>query len=575
MPELTLIETAREAADFIDWISSSNKPIALDTETSGLSWQENFLRMAQFGDTEQAYALACPDWLGVVREAIDKHSHKFILHNHKFDAHFLREARCALPRANREDTLTLAKLNAPAKSGALKELIREYEPEYALGQQDLRDAMDENKWSWETVPQALPQYWQYAALDCIMTARVYDALRPYTHESLYDIEMASQYAIEHMEERGLMVDQSHLLKAEVALKKYAQSLLEWADTHYSVRLTSRVQLEGVLIDSGWVPTAFTKKGAVSLDKDALSTCDHPLAQVALDYRHSIKMANTYCASLREKSKSSGRIHPTINPNGAHTGRMTMSNPNLQQLPRNALIRSAFMASPGYSLILCDYDQMEARIVARETKDPGLIKACMGEDLHSEMAKMIWPDGAVTPARRQLTKNVTYAIMYGSGASTLGRTAGIAEEYAESLLNAYKAQFPGVVALYQRMRDEAMDAGDGLVEIRTPMGRRQQVNKGSEWKLVNYLVQGSGADSLKAAIARIWQSDLGEYLRLPVHDELVLEAPTKDAWEIAREIEKLMHEDGEPPLPATAAVVSVWGEKYAEDTSGFLKGKANE
>ena len=557
--QITLVRTLEEAEQFLTWLKKPRSVLAIDTETSGLNWKNDILRLVQFGDQNTAFALAWDEWPLIIRNAINQYDRPIVLHNHKFDSHFLREVGIDLTTAQRNCTMTLAHLHNPMDQKGLKALAKQYIPGLHIAQTSLDDKMAQHGWTWETVPIDLPEYWLYGAIDTIITARLYDKFYPLVNKELYDIEMTSQIALEYMEYTGIALDIPYLYSMNSELEAYIDSIETWAKSEYDINIRTRKQLETALISQGWVPKVFTDKGNVSLSKAALADCDLPLATSFTEMKYAEKMLGMFGKKLIELSVD-GVIYPSINPVGARTGRMSMSAPNLQQLPRTSMIRNAFIARPNKTLIMCDYDAIELRVFAHYAEDPALRAASSEGDPHMATANELWAGAEITSALRQKAKTINYTISYGAGVERIALQANIQYNEALDLKTRYTKAFPGVESLFKLV--SKLPASGGITTIVTQAGRKQQAYQRDSWRLVNYLIQGSSADILKHAIARIWQSDVAEYLRLPVHDELIFEASKDIAPEVAKRIEELMYDDSyNPALTASADIYERWGTKY--------------
>ena len=561
MESVILVKTLEEAQQFMSWLGKSRRVLAIDTETTGLNWNRDKLRLVQFGDVNNAYSIAWEDWPLLIKDALNNYEGEVALHNHKFDSHFFREVGINLTTDKRHCTMTLAHLHNPTDLKGLKPLAGKYVPGLNIAKNELSLKMKKFKWDWATIPIDVEEYWFYGGIDCIITARLFDLFYPEVNKRLYDIEMTSQIALEYMEKVGVKIDTEYLKTLADTLQTYITDIEQWAYKEYGINIRSKAQLEGSLLDQGWVPSMFTPTGKVSLSKSSLDTCNLPLAESYTDMKHSEKMLSAFCNNLLEKHEN-GILHPSINPVGAVTGRMSMSTPNLQQLPRSSMIRDAFLAREGKKLVLCDYDAVELRLFAHYAEDVNLQEASSQSDPHKATAAMIWQGAEVTPDMRQKAKGINYTISYGAGVGTVAANAGITEEEAAHLLQIYKSMFPGVNKLFKQVKTESHYSGEGKISVETTAGRRQYAYENQSYKLVNYLVQGTCADVLKEAISKAWQSDLADYLRLPVHDELVLEVPENNVEEVSKLIEELMYNDEfTPALTAHASTYDKWGDKY--------------
>jgi DNA polymerase-1 len=370
-----------------------------------------------------------------------------------------------------------------------------------------------------------------------------------------------------MERRGIRVDLEYCRRSIEALKGTEADLAARAEYEWGVkRLGSDQQVINRLKQDGVVFTRFTEKGRESLDEEALELINHPLAALVKEYRHARKIAGTYFENYIELADGD-LLHPSVNQLGAKTGRMSVSRPSMQNLERSALVRDAFIAREDHVLLLVDYDTIEYRLFAHYAGMTEILEAARaGVDMHTRTAQQIYQKEEISKDERSLTKNATYAKLYGAGAPQFSRTAKVSETQGTAFYNAYEATFPEVVNFHRKLEDLALrrKAEDGEPWIRTNYGRRLSLMPGGgEYMLVNYLIQGTAADVLKDAMVQLDLAGLSKYLLLPVHDELVFDIPRSEIDELEPEIiETMTFKDRFAcPLTVDAKRVDRWGDKY--------------
>jgi DNA polymerase I len=269
---------------------------------------------------------------------------------------------------------------------------------------------------------------------------------------------------------------------------------------------------------------------------------HVLPQLILDYRELQKLRSTYVDTLPERiNRQTGRIHTSFNQAGAATGRLSSSEPNLQNIPvrtpRGEAIRRAFMPCDGCRFLVADYSQIELRLMAHLSGDPAFIDAFLqGGDIHRQTAALIFgvPAGSVTGEMRARAKTINFATIYGQGPFALSRQLGIAQDDAKSFIAKYFERFAGVRSFLDRQIEFAREHG----YVETVFGRRRYVPEVRERNFnlraygernaQNSPLQGSAADLIKLAMVRIHgalrDQGLGSRMVLQVHDELVFEVP---------------------------------------------------
>ena len=221
-----------------------------------------------------------------------------------------------------------------------------------------------------------------------------------------------------------------------------------------------------------------------------------------------------------------------------------------------MVRKAFVASPGHKLITADFDQIEYRILASRAGEQGLIDAIRaGHDLHVYMTSIVYdkPMDQVRPSERAIMKNATFAFLYGAGDAKFARMAGIQIDQARAFREVYARQFPSINAYALRIDRE----GSSKAVIQTEyLGRPQTVRKRDDsYKLLNYVTQGEAGDVLKKSLVRLSQTDVGPHMRLPVHDEIILEVPSDEVDHALEVIQSVMPENDAFKVPLSVGAVS--------------------
>jgi DNA polymerase-1 len=372
------------------------------------------------------------------------------------------------------------------------------------------------------------------------------------------IELPLVPVLAQIEETGIAVDLDVLTEIGETLADRIATLRDEIYGHAGgeFNLDSPKQLQRVLFDELALPKTKRIKSGYSTDATALTALldTHPIVGPLLQYRELSKLKGTYVDALPPLvNKRTGRIHAEFNQTVAVTGRLSSQNPNLQNIPiRSATgreIRRAFVPGEGYDeLLVADYSQIELRVMAHLSGDPGLIDAfTSGEDIHATTAAMVWdlPIDAVDNTLRSRIKGMTYGLAYGLSAFGLSQQLGIPPDEARELMDAYFERFPGVRDYLKGVVDQARV--DGFTA--TLFGRRRylpdlmsdqrQRRQMAERMALNAPIQGTAADIIKLAMIAVAEElrrrDLDAQLLLQVHDELVCET-TLDA---ARDLEELL------------------------------------
>ena len=574
---LNIIESWDEAQLFMAWLGERRPVLACDTETRGLDWwEDHFLRLVQFGDLGTGWVIPWERWGGVAIEALARYSGPLAFHNAKFDIKALEVSGVKVKRGNLQDTRTMAHLLAPDNPTGLKQLgVRYVDAKADAGQTALKNGMLQNRWTWATVPVDFPPYWIYSALDPVLTAHLYQQFRPQIVGDLndvYELEIAVLQVLNDIEKRGARCDIDYCFARQAEIKTREDEIRQWIRDEYELGAGQNKRIATALQADGVVLRKKTPSGGWCMDSDVLENIDHPLAQAVLNVRKCHQTADTYFGSYIEGATAGddyGIIHPDINPLGARTGRMSVSRPPLQQIPRTKLMRSAFIPREGNRLVSVDFDQMEARLLTHFSADPGLIEAFGGGDFFMNMGQRIYGHPIEKGPQRTVVKNAIYATIYGAGAKKFAGMAGISEAEAMKFRQTLDDQFPRIRAFVRAVENEALANGDktGVPYVTTPLGRRQPAAlERGEYKLyalVNYLIQGTAADIFKRTVVQMDQAGLADYLVLPVHDEAVLDVPIDMAEDVQHETEAIFQSDDSWKVPLTAGgdILDCWGDKY--------------
>jgi DNA polymerase-1 len=398
----------------------------------------------------------------------------------------------------------------------------------------------------------------------------------------YEIEMNTRRIATKMELNGARLDLDYSKKKYQELIDYTNQVADWAKTSYGLSIGSNQQLVRQFEAMGSEITEKTDKGQKSASKDQLKLLSRDgtnqvkeLADTTLKYRQALKIANTYFANFINDN-SDGFVHPSINTMGARTGRMSIQNPALQTLPKgDDVVRRAFLPKDeNHVIVTSDLDQVEFRMFATLSRDPGLIQLFLradatGSDPFTEIGREIYQDPTMQKSdkRRALIKGVVYGRLYGAGVAKQALTAGVPEEQMRLVSNAFDDRFPGM----QTFQKDVEKVGSFRLEtegqgyVTTWTGRRLPCDEDRVYTLVNYLIQGGAAEVFKSNLIKLDQADLTDLLIVPVHDEIVLNAPREDAEEIKQLVKKCMTTTGDWAVPLTADVdgpLENWGSKYA-------------
>ena len=401
---------------------------------------------------------------------------------------------------------------------------------------------------------------RYAAEDADITLRLHQAMWPKLEAdaalcTVYgEIEIPLIPVLARMEQRGVLVDVDALRMQGRQLAARMHELITQchAIAGRKFSLDSPKQLQALLFDELKLPALVkTPKGQPSTNEEALEAIAdaHELPRLILEYRGLAKLRSTYTEKLAEiVNPRSGRVHTSYHQATAATGRLSSSDPNLQNIPVRTVegrrIRQAFIAPPGWKILAADYSQIELRIMAHLSADEGLLRAFRsGQDVHRSTAAEVFGVAldAVDSAQRRAAKAINFGLMYGMSAFGLARQLGIGRGEAQDYIARYFQRYPGVREFMERTREQAH--ADGYVE--TVFGRRlyldniasrnQAQRAGAERAAINAPMQGTAADIIKRAMLAIdaWLQEREDQARMlmQVHDELVFEVRAERIEEI--------------------------------------------
>lgn len=422
-------------------------------------------------------------------------------------------------------------------------------------------------------------------------------LKPFIEEKLRtlnilrifeDIEMPVLPILAGMERRGIRVDtrtiDDMLGVATREVKALEEKIWKLAGTEFNV--SSPAQLGEVLFTRlglrGRVRR--TGGGAPSTAAPELEKLrdEHPIIDLVLQYRELTKMKTTYIEPFPSLVGADGRVHTTYNQTGTATGRLSSSDPNLQNIPTRTELgqkfRASFIADPGWKLLSLDYSQLELRLVAHMAQDRAMIDAFRaGEDIHTRTASEVFglAPAQITKDMRRQAKVLNFGIIYGMGTLGFARAAGIGRDDAKRFIDEYFLRFSGVARYIERTKREAYEHG----HVETLLGRRRpipditsripQVAAAAERMAVNHPIQGTGADLMKMAMVtldrHIRDSGLADRVRLilQVHDELVLEVRADMLIETAALVRRIMESVYALDVPLVAD--AKYGDNWTEMT----------
>jgi DNA polymerase-1 len=558
--------TVLTQAEFDDWLNRlQTAPLfALDTETTSLDYltAEIVGISLSISAGEAVYVPLAHDYLGVppqlprdqvlaaLKPLLENPQHLKVGHHLKYDAHILANYGIELQGIAFDTLLESYVLNSTATSHSLDALANHYLQIKTITFEEVA-GKGKKQLSFNQVQ--LDKATDYAAEDADITLQLHQQLwpqlqqLPQVKQIFTAVEIPLISVLKRLERHGVLIDATQLHEHSTwlaqRLQTLEQSTYELAGIEFN--LNSPKQLQTILFERLQLPVLQkTPRHEPSTAVEVLEelAIDYPLPQLILEYRRLSKLKSTYTDALpRQINPQTGRIHTSYHQAVVTTGRLSSSQPNLQNIPirtpEGRRIRQAFITPLGYRLLAADYSQIELRIMAHLSGDKGLLAAFANEqDIHRHTAAEIFavPLAAVTTDQRRQAKAINFGLMYGMQAFGLAKQLGISRSEAQTYIETYFARYPAVKTYLEQVRNQANQ--NGYVE--TVFGRRlfisdihsrnPQRRQYAERSAINAPMQGTAADLIKMAMLTIdnWIQTQHPDIKMimQVHDELVFEVP---------------------------------------------------
>ena len=597
-----IVLTEAHLEDWIEKIKAAELT-AVDTETTSLDYMIADLVGISVAvePGEAAYIPFGHDYLGVpeqlsrelvlaaLKPLLEDPGIKKVGQNLKYDMSIFAQHGIALQGIEFDTMLESYVLDSVATRHDMDSLAEKY-----LGEQTIKFADVAGKGAGQlTFNQiALEIAGPYAAEDADITLRLHQVLWPQVsaHTSLgkvfTDIELPLVPVLSRIERTGALVDDTLLFQQsqELALRLAELEREAWDLAGQEFNLASPKQLGDILFTKLEIPILKkTAKGAPSTKEEVLQelALDYPLPKVLIEHRGLAKLKSTYTDKLPVMiNRTTKRIHTSYNQSGTATGRLSSSDPNLQNIPvRNAegrRVRQAFIPAEGSKMVAADYSQIELRIMAHLSEDPSLLAAfAAGQDIHRATAAEVFSTHPeqVTIDQRRSAKAINFGLIYGMSAFGLAKQLNIGRKQAAEYIDTYFDRYPGVLNYMNSVRSSAAEAGYVetyfgrrlyLPEINSRNGMRRQA---AERTAINAPMQGTAADIIKLAMISVddWlqNSDLRSVMIMQVHDELVLEVPEDELQVVSEGLMQRMESAAtlKVPLLVDVGVGNNWDEAH--------------
>lgn len=598
-------QTVLSEADFESWIEKikTAELVAVDTETTSLDYMRAELVgiSVAVAPGEAAYIPFGHDYLGApeqlsrelvlekIKPLLEDPAIAKVGQNLKYDMSVLAQHGINLQGIAFDTMLESYVLDSVATRHDMDSLALKYLDEETIKFADVAGkGAAQITFNQVSLEQAGP----YASEDADITLRLHNRLWPQVSaeaslSSVFDeIELPLIPVLSRIERSGALVDDTLLFQQSQELSERLAELetQAWDLAGQQFNLASPKQLGEIMFEKLEIPVLKkTAKGAPSTKEEVLQelALDYPLPKVILEHRGLAKLKSTYTDKLPVMiNPQTGRIHTSYHQAGTATGRLSSSDPNLQNIPirtaEGRRVRQAFIAKPGCLLVAADYSQVELRIMAHLSEDPSLLAAFnAGQDIHRATAAEVFDVKveAVTTDQRRSAKAINFGLIYGMSAFGLARQLGINRKQAAEYIELYFARYPGVQNYMNNIRYSAAENGyvetiSGrrlyLPEINARNGMRRQA---AERTAINAPMQGTAADIIKRAMISVdsWleNSDLQSRMIMQVHDELVLEVPESELEVVKQGLIERMESAAEllVPLVVDVGVGDNWDEAH--------------
>jgi len=599
-------ETILDKKTFNKWVDKLAKaPVfAFDTETTSIDAMQARLVGVSFAVEagESAYVpvghdyldapaqLTCDEVLEALRPILEDPQRAKLGQNLKYDCTVLHNHGVNLEGIRFDTMLESYVLDSTGSRHDLDTLALKYLGHKTIHYEDVA-GKGKGQLSFNQVP--LEQAGPYAAEDADISLRLHDALYPRLEKesaqaSLFErVEMPLVPVLSKIERTGVRVDCDMLATQSRELSERIQALeaLAHKEAGGPFNIASPKQIQEILFDRLELPVlSKTPKGQPSTAESVLAELadQHELPRLILEHRGLSKLRSTYTEKLPTLVNSrTGRVHTSYHQAAVATGRLSSSDPNLQNIPvrtaEGRRIREAFVPEPGYRLVAADYSQIELRIMAHLSADEGLLNAfAKGEDVHRATAAEVFGVAldAVSGDQRRSAKAINFGLIYGMSAFGLARQLGIDRGQAQDYINLYFERYPGVRTFMDATRLQVREKKF----VETVFGRRLFLpdisssnharRQGAERAAINAPMQGTAADLIKLAMLAVdeWLTKENHDARIimQVHDELVLEVPEADVKAVGKKLAVLMSEVAElaVPLKVDVGTGGNWAEAHS-------------
>lgn len=563
-----LVDNLAELDECRRWAGSQLQgTLCADTESAGYKPHTDAHRLTQIGDMRHGWAFP-PGWFGACNQILQQYTGRIGFFNSPYDHQVLAvNDGLHLDWARIDDAQLAGHIADSVRVNALKPRAAiEIDSRANQGEKLLKEGMRKQGWTWATVPVDFRPYWAYGALDPVLTSWLLEKFSPAVAQApaAYDLELAYARLCAGMMTAGMMIDIPYINEQISAITAWNAHATAWLRDMWGVTsVRSAEQVEQALNRAG-VPTLVrTATGLAATDKDtmAMYQAAYPHAAELITALRGAKKADDIIGKCLSKflalASPDGVMHYSIHGTGAQrTGRSSVTDPPMQTFDRDVpIIRGSYVPRPGWVFVTIDADQIEARLAAHFSGDRQMIADFleadrMGASFFLIMAGKIYGQQITKKdPRYTTTKNATYAQIYGSGLDTAAATAGITVEQMRPAYDGMRQLYPGLGRMMNQLINVNKRKGQ-RPQVRTLTGKTLYADRGKEYALVDYKIQGSAAEIMKYGGIALDAAGLGPYLRLSIHDEWLMECPAAEAEAVLREATRVLTDRTSFSVPLT-------------------------
>lgn len=500
----------------------------------------------------------------ILKEISEDESIAKIGHNIKFEYEVLKSNGIRLKNIQDDSMILSYLLNPNRRSYSIDEIAMEYLSYKTRNYSDIMGKENKGSSIFDNFQNIAQYSCEASDIALILSRRLREKVRSENLDKVYrEIEIPLIEVIAEMELAGIKVDYNYISEfsrfLEKEINELASKIYKIAGVEFNIN--SPKQVAEILFEKLNLPSIkrTLKNKDFSVDSEVLSELSsaHPIIPLIIDFRTLSKLKSTYCDSISSLINSkTGRLHTFFNQTGTATGRISSSEPNLQNIPIKTplgrKIRRAFVSEKGFSLLSADYSQIDLRVLAHFSEDPVLLSAFLnGEDIHERTASEVFSGELFLPPdeRRRRAKIINFSIIYGTSPLSLSKELGVSVNQAKEFIERYFYRYRRVKDFIEKVINDAEKNG----YVRTISGRKRQVpelkssNKGvrnsGERIAVNSIIQGSTADLMKKGMIEIWKmikkNNLLSRMILQIHDEIILESPDDEIEFVGNEVKKIL------------------------------------